>query len=512
MSDIERARSSGGKRRHRVEAATLVIAVVVLWLCAGTRWDRTALWADEAWSLAAVNDLWSSVRAANGSTVVFYGSLWLWGRLGTSTIWLRILSTCFATGSVIAVWLVARRIGTRRLGRLVPVLLVANPMFLWTATEVRGYALETLITVLCWYAAIRVCAEGTRPHTRKTWQSVFATLAFVGPLVHGLYFAQMVAIGCWALLDRRRERRIRLIGPGLLITLATTVALVLLDQGELGASVDGDTVALLRITAHWFLGSTGWVAVVVVAVAATGLARLVIQQVRARRSRVAPPGADAWIPVVWTFVPIGVLFAVRGVHGVWAPYYLAPIAPGVALLVGVGALQIADLIEAFVDGPSALRKATGALPLVFAGLLILNVVYREHPPVQDWRGAAREVADQARPGDAIVFTSGEPEIPTASRPGFEAAWREVPHDIVPTSLSPMRPLGRVLRVDDHPTAQRLSARLAGHDRVWIVDYQGMLERPGPIRRSVLFGEFRRTSTTGYDGGISVALFTRRPGG
>ena len=45
---------------------------------------------------------------------------------------------------------------------------------------------------------------------------------------------------------------------------------------------------------------------------------------------------DRAMPLAWVVVPVVAIFVERSVHGVYAAYYLAPIAPGVALLVGCG--------------------------------------------------------------------------------------------------------------------------------------------------------------------------------
>jgi mannosyltransferase len=507
-SRIDKAAPRPARPIERVDAVVLGATIVAFWIIAATRWNATALWADEVWSLAAVNDLSSAIRAAHGSTIIYYGLAWLWGRASTSTVWLRMLSTIIATGSIVLIALVGRSIGGRRLGRLAPALLITSPMFIWTGTEVRGYALETVLTIAAWYVAVVVCARRTTSRTRRRARWAFAALCLAGPLVHGLFPAQIVAIGCWALIGRRRETRVRALAPGFAATTFVTLVLLVLGHGELGAGVDGGAAALWRMIGDWYFASTDWLLVVTVALSAIGAGSTVVRQIRARNGRGGAPRTEEWIPLLWTLVPILVLFVIRWSHDVWAPYYLAPVAPGAALLAGTGVVTLGRAVRRSL-GPRRLSAAVvSVIPLALVAVLAANVTFHEKPPQQDWRGAAAVVAARARPGDGLLFTSGEPKFPVASRPGFEAAWRETSHRRTPPAISPGRPLGEVLRTDDYLPASELSRRLARYDRVWLIDYQGMLGRSTAIMDSSFPTDFRRARTTTFDGAISVALYER----
>ena len=138
-------------------------------------------------------------------------------------------------------------------------------------------------------------------------------------------------------------------------------------------------------------------------------------------------------------------------------------------------------------------------------VLVLFVGQAQHPrrPVEDWRGAARHVATQARPGDAIVFVGTDN---VESRTVFEAAWREVHHPVVPTALSPARPLGRVQRVDHFLTPGQVAARAPGYRRIWVVDVHDVLGGLHLVDRPPFTTRFHKADDQDFEGGIRVLRY------
>ena len=61
--------------RHGEQLA-LAAALGFFLVVAATRLNRTGLWADEAWSLAATNDLGMSLRETHGTMGAYYVLLW----------------------------------------------------------------------------------------------------------------------------------------------------------------------------------------------------------------------------------------------------------------------------------------------------------------------------------------------------------------------------------------------------------------------------------------------------
>ncbi len=199
-----------------------------------------------------------------------------------------------------------------------------------------------------------------------------------------------------------------------------------------------------------------------------------------------------------------VLLAVKRFHMMWANYYMAGIAPGIALLAAQGAIGIVERLST--------KVATRVGAVTFGVGLCLLAGALAWWPVQmheNWRGAAQVVASEARPGDGIVFLGDPAHSPIESRAPFEAAWREVPHGASPTPVSPARPFGRVQRIDKYLTPAQLRAAVTKYQRVWIVDYKGFDELHRVLESPPFTSVFERTSSQTFPGDITLTLFTRR---
>lgn len=494
----------------RTERIGFAIAVGWLLIVSATRLDSTALWADEAWSLAAVNHLGMSLSSTAANMGGYYVVLWAWGRISTATWWLRALSVVVAIATLWLTRRIAREIGGRRLATIAPVLLACSPMFVFTATEARGYALETLVTVACWWCALRiVSASGpTAGATRVRWCAAMTALALVGPMLHGLFFAQLVACCALALLDPKPWRSIRWLAVPAAATALATLSLWVWGLDTAGSVLVGTPAAIFRSWRRWFLNPNDLLAVGLLVLAVIGVA-VCIAQARAATSRVH---RAAWaIPALWTLVPTVVLLAVKTFHMMWANYYSAGIAPGLALLVGVGLTGAIDRVSARSPSPAGHAPVvrTGAVVAILAVALSASLLARPVRMDESWRAAVQAVVQHAEPGDGIVFLGDPERSPVQSRAPFEAAWREVDHARTPTPISPARPFGEVQRIDTYLTLDELRAQVARYPRIWVIDYANF-DRPRGVLESPPFTtDFTRTSDRTFPGDINLTLFTRR---
>lgn len=491
----------------RAEHLALGVALVVLALVAANRLDSTALWADEAWSLAATNDLTGSLRATSGTMGAYYATLWLWAQVSTTTPWLRALSTVFAAGTLVVVQAVARRIGGSRLAIVAPLLLVCSPMFLWVATEARGYAMETLVVSVAWYAACRIDRPGRSGWGRRGWLGVFFVCAVVGPLAHGLFIAQLIGIGVWVSIGRGARTRLVAFAPGMLATVLVTFALWQAGLSSAGAVHVGSAMELFTSWRSWYFAAPSVLAALLGVLLLVGIGADARGFARERGLR--PPHLHL-VASVWFAVPLGVLLVVREFHTIWAPYYLSPITPGVALLIGGGLIALARprrTTRSTAGRRNAILYAGAGIVLVACTFVNLTEPRR---PNEDWRAAARLVATAAHPGDGILFSGSDPANPVESRAGFEAAWREVGHEHTPAPLSPPRPLGEVRRTETFLRPQAAAEAALRFRRVWTVDYDDVLHREGIVDRSPFEQRFSRVDSWTFRGNIRVDLYERRP--
>jgi mannosyltransferase len=485
---------------RRAERLGLLAAVLLLLAFAAFRLNSTSLWIDEAWSLAATKKLGMSLRSTNGTMSAYYVPLWLWARFSTATWWLRLMSTVFAVTTLAVVARLARRVGGSRLAVIAPVLLVGSPMFLWKATEARAYGLETLVTACTWLVMFQGLDAQERLDHRGAvrWSVALGVLVALGPLVHGLFILQMFAVVALLLLGDLKAG-LRFVTPAFLACLAVTFALLATGSKDYGAAFAGPAGNLASDGGEWFITPVDVLALLLFAVLLVGVGWCVRAAMR------APTDVERMqraLPIAWFAVPVAAILVERAVHGVYAAYYLAPIAPAVALLLGCGALALDDRILRRRASGTA-RRFLGPVVVVTAVILIAGQAQHPRRPAEDWRGAARHVAAEARPGDAIVFVDSSN---LESRTVFEAAWREVHHPVVPTALSPARPLGAVQRVDHFQTGRQIAAGAPAYRRIWVVDVNDVLGDLHLVDRPPFTTAFHKAEDQQFQGGIRVLRY------
>ena len=486
------------------EALALCGALAFYFVIGATRLNATGLWADEAWSLAAVNHLGMSLRDTDGTMGAYYVLLWLWGKVSTSTPWLRALSTVFGVGTIVLTRAIARRIGGSTLAIWAPLFLVTSPMFLWTSTEARGYAMETFLTAGLWYIVIRLSERGAATGTRIAhvrWSALFCFVVVLGPLTHGFFALQLLALGFW-IVGNNSRRLFVATAPGFLGGIIATMWLWSSDLKHAGTITLGTPVAILRELWHWFISSMSGVAAVVVLVliVATLLRRF---DLRSGRRRALSIGSIRSIPAIWAVLPTVALLGVRAYRNTWAAYYQAPVTPGLALLFGLGAIALSDVVRDKVKGTA---RGAGVAPVVLVLILAISVIALPKTKNEGWRAAATLVAEKTEPGDVVIFTGGSIGSPMQSRAPFEAAWREIHHRVTPRSIAPQRSLGSVQRVDIFPTSHEIIRKALRHHRVWVVDYKGVLSSEHIVDAPAFTSHFHEALSEEFNGPITVALY------
>jgi hypothetical protein len=127
---------------------TAAVAVALAASVALRLWPRSALWLDEAQSVAisrlAFTEIPSALRT-DGAPPLFYLLLHVWMAVfGHSTIAVRALPILFSLAGLVVIGLAARRYGGRRAVWPAVLLLATNPFAIRYATEARMYSLVVL--------------------------------------------------------------------------------------------------------------------------------------------------------------------------------------------------------------------------------------------------------------------------------------------------------------------------------------------------------------------------------
>jgi 4-amino-4-deoxy-L-arabinose transferase-like glycosyltransferase len=204
---------SGAAKRGRTLAIVLVLLAVgaVLRLY---RIEHEPFWHDEVYTHAFSDENIPKVFQDNAQDVhppLFYTGLYLWRQMfGDSSSAMRSYSTAWSLIGLVALFLLARDIGGRRVGLIALVLGVVHPHDIYHAQEARMYSQAVaLFTLSCWclWRWIAAATESRRPSAWWRWAAghgLFAAAAlFTHHLCIFLLLAQGIFAGLWALWNRQ---------------------------------------------------------------------------------------------------------------------------------------------------------------------------------------------------------------------------------------------------------------------------------------------------------------------
>ncbi|TWJ26102.1 mannosyltransferase [Micromonospora endolithica] len=407
---------------------------------------RAQLWRDElaTWSAATrpVGDLVRLAGTIDAASGPYYLLVHGWVELaGDSTTALRLPSALAMTGAAGLTAVLGARLAGFRAGLLAGLLFAVLPGTSRYGQEARPYALATLLAVA---ATLLLVAASRRPGAAR-WVAYALVVAALG-LVHLVALTLLAAHAVWVLADRpggaaERARRLGRWALAVLPAALVVAPLVVLARGQRGRQLDwvdaarpGDLAALAGGVTQ-----SGVVGGLLVGLAALGAARL---------------GRRALLPGGAVLLPMVMLFVAGSLVPLWVPRYLVFVVPFGCVLAGV-ALTVAPL-------PPAVAV------VVLAGLLGLPdqaALRRTHEwprgATVDYRGAARIVADERRPGDAIVYEPRDSWLFLDLGLAYHLGDR-LPRDVL-ASEDPVR-RGDLWAAE----CARPAACLAGVDRVWLV--------------------------------------------
>lgn len=436
--------------RHGTLAA---IAPGVALATALTAWDYSSkpLWRDELYTLDTARRSFPGMVAVvrhspDVALVGYYALVHLWLLLGTSSWWLRLPDAAATVVAVGVVALLGRRVGGTAVGVVAGLLAAALPAVVVHAQEARPYPLVLAATALTVLAMLRY---RERPDRGRAWTLALVAAApgclhpIVGlPAVVGVFAATLLLPGRASRAGVVLTSSLAAVGGGTLVVLGARVA----AQGGAAPPVSLDRLAHLPPS----LVGAGWVGVAVWLAAVAGAVAL--HRMRARTQ--AGP-----LPVL-----LGALvapFAVVGGMGLagsfFEPRYVSAATVPLALLAAAGLVRAA----ASLPRPGSAAVPVVATVAVLVALVVPAAVLRQVPYYEDDpRAAARSLARQLRPGDAVVFDG-------VTARGLTERYVPVGTSL-PDTLLARGPLvsHSISGVDVPAAAQR--GLLATHDRVWVV--------------------------------------------
>lgn len=461
-----RCRARGSRdQRQLLELAGLSISLLWTISTSLVRMRSTSIWLDEAYSLSALNDLHLYMRADGGDMLGYIAFLIAWSHLWSTAEGLPIPSLLFSCGTLILTWRLGRYVIRGWALAFALIVLSLLGYFQWQAILIRGYALEAFVTVACWLVIGRLGNDETPSFAR--WMPIFAGLACIGILVHGLFVLQLIAMALFLVLNKPAKRKLYWLGAYLIPPLLVLGMLSSLQTENVGTFTPGGPTAWIGSLITAGFGTNRVVRLILLLAVLLGLWLVV----RARMLDDHRPKDRLWlIPILWSIIPAIGLGVGSFAMNLFNPRYLLPCLPGLALLLAMS-------VEGLTHCPTE-NWCIGVLPARGVAFGIVAVVLASFALGQTATSSfddshSREmvamIQSRSEPGDCLYFsTDALDSAGGVARPPFEAEWvTSATHERLKVISSP-RPLGEVLRTT--PTYQlETSLRLARRcERIWVV--------------------------------------------
>ncbi len=372
---------------------------------------RPSLWIDEVHSFefASLPSAWLVIlnAAARDAYPPLYFLLlhaWMW--LGSSEIWLRMLSVLFHLAAIPMMYVVARRMfargaGTRdlapggRVALVAAVIVAASPFHLAFAREVRMYSMVAFLTLLSMWAL----SEFARTRSKRDfWIFCLTGLALI--YTHFMCALVIIAQAVWFLFEPGRRRMVPVLGKwaavlaiGFLPWSPFFLKAFLVTRGY------GSEASPLLLV-YWFLGSIGagfeaaaWFLAasfaIVVGLAGMGLAAM-------------QPGSYRRLLIAWAFVPVLVELAANlAGKPVFGARTLIVSTPAWLLMMANGIASAPRFrLCAWLPGVAGAVLAGAIAGYSYASFIGFGLV--QAPAHRD---ALAHVLKEVRRGDAIVHSS-----------------------------------------------------------------------------------------------------------
>jgi mannosyltransferase len=373
-------------------APVLVIALTAL--LGAYQLSRQSLWHDEAFTLAVArgdgSTFWPSVLGSESFAGLYYSVIRL-VPLGDGEAALRAPSVLFAVLAVATCHALGRRLFGARTGLVAALLLSTSVLLVRYAQEARAYALALWLVALAGWLLVRAVQKPTWP----SWLA-FGAVSAVAAYAH--FFAVFVLAGQLLSLAPLRSRlpwrRVAgAAGLAAALLLPLAVALVRTTDGGREKLAQTSVTALSADLAG--ISPTPLGALRVAVFALCGLSAVV--------AAVRQPGAvdpfrrwRYWLLAGWIGIPVVLAALVSMVWPVFVTRYFLVCLPAVVLL----AAAVLDQVRR-----PALRVTALLLVLAAAAQGLHGYYQQTYREGENWRGLVQHIADEARPGDSVIFLS-----------------------------------------------------------------------------------------------------------
>lgn len=443
-----------------------------------------SLWGDEAASLMAATrplpSLFSMLGHVDAVHGAYYLGLHFWiDVFGTSPFAIRIPSALFVGATVAAVVLLADRLSSRNVALAAGLICCVLPRVTYMGEEARSFACSAALAA--WLTVLLVEAL-RRPRPPLALWLAYGLLLALGIYVF-LYLALFVLVHALILWRAHPPRPVVrawfVTSAGALLLAGPIFALAFLERAQI-SYLEGDSESsFTTLTVGLWFGSV-WLAVVAWILIGVALGVRMLRSWSTRRDRRTTPGRPTtqqldvrhpetpdmpsleFVAACWLFVPTTFLVLLQVVFAGYTGRYSSYSAPAAALLMASGLVWIARNRRWRILVGTALIVAL-AVPIYLAQ----RGPYAKND--SDWAAISAVMHQNSTTGDAVIFDetvrpSRRPRLAMHTYPAGFAGLRDV--TLSSPAVDNNTWYDRAYPID---TAIALG-KLAGSDRVWLIDY------------------------------------------
>jgi mannosyltransferase len=465
------------------------------------------LWVDEALTvvlaLSPWREFWKALWNAQMNMGFYYLLMRGWLHLGDSEAIVRGLSVLFGVATIVAIYLLGKRLFDRKVAIISAALSAVNVFQIRYSQEARAYSLVMLLAVLSTYCFINA-VDSSSP--KRYWAGYVLT-SVLGIYTH--LFLCLVVAAQWLSLGYARLRLIPrktvfLVATSFILLVVPLNAFALLNDRGRPDWVPRPTAQLLMDFTYLFTGNGG------VALAAFYAALCLVAVFESHRlGRSTPPAYDepwrvrlvAW----WLLFPVASTLLISFLRPVFYDRFMAISAPALALLAGKGVVQLEGMFP-------KLRGLVSVLLIVGICLSVWGISqYNKSPASQgdDWRLATHYVLAGQQAGDGIFLYRASGNWPFTYYLRREMEAGEVQSS--PTIVFPFNPTNP----KQEPNREQTNLAVRGSRRVWLIvqHYEGIQSRKATLNviQSTLQEDFSLSQEqvfAGSSGPIRVLLYVR----
>lgn len=403
---------AAGRRRTLTILAALLLAALAL---RSFHLDAESLWLDEAasWRFAS-GPLERALHAERTNPPLYYVLLHYWiGWFGSSEAAMRSLSIFPSLGSILLVYLLARRLFHNAMPALIAASYLAfSPFHLYYAQEARCFSMLLFFLLLSAWFMMRV-DDATNRWSRLALLAGYVVATTLSLYTHFIALFYLASQGIYQLARSRLALKkiacwisgaacsVLLFLPWLLIAMRTAAGtgqarryLLLKVPQTYFSFLFGDTLIPLDEQAVRSVGATmlAYMPVLLIAVLAVlALAPGIVRAVR-RNPRAA------WFLLVMSAAPVGMSLLLSVRTPMFDERYLIGSSPFLYIMIAVG------IGFSLLERRGYVLAGLGALALtVLVAVSLYNYFWNPRFGREQWREAAALLVSKRSPADLVVF-------------------------------------------------------------------------------------------------------------